>query len=342
MITSRSTRRLARSYLLVIMVLSLLFSGIIFAVVSAQLDRPFAPHWELSPAESERQFHQRWQRHNQEARQSVIMGLVVLNGLMLVGGAALSIVLARRTLRPIEQALQQQAQFVSDASHELRTPLAALLVRNQVALRKKVLSEAKARAVLQDNVTEIDKLTALANSLLALAAGHQQRESPQVVQVEEFLSHIVAELQPLAHKKHIMCRSTTSTTQAVFAPVAAKQIITILLDNALKYSPPQTEVSVQVSQRSKTLQIAVRDQGPGIALKDQAHIFDRFYRADTARTRTHISGHGLGLAIARQIAIQYGWRLGVVSQPGQGATFMLQISQADKMKREVTSPQKQS
>lgn len=119
MITSRSTRRLARSYLLVIMVLSLLFSGIIFAVVSAQLDRPFAPHWELSPAESERQFHQRWQRHNQEARQSVIMGLVVLNGLMLVGGAALSIVLARRTLRPIEQALQQQAQFVSDASHEL-------------------------------------------------------------------------------------------------------------------------------------------------------------------------------------------------------------------------------
>lgn len=176
MITSRSTRRLARSYLLVIMVLSLLFSGIIFAVVSAQLDRPFAPHRQLSPAESEQQFHQRWQRHNQEARQSVIMGLVVLNGLMLVGGAALSIVLARRTLRPIEQ----------------------------------------------------------------------------------------------------------------------------------------------------------------------AHIFDRFYRTDTARTRTHISGHGLGLAIARQIAIQYGWRLGVVSQPGQGATFMLQISQADKVKREATSPQKQS
>ena len=107
MITSRLTRRLARSYLLVIMVLSLLFSGIIFAVVSAQLDRPFAPHRQLSPAESEQQFHQRWQRHNQEARQSVIMGLVVLNGLILVGGAALSVVLARRTLRPIEQALQQ-------------------------------------------------------------------------------------------------------------------------------------------------------------------------------------------------------------------------------------------
>jgi signal transduction histidine kinase len=164
-------RRLALSYLAVIMTLSLAFSVIIYAITSAQLNRPLPPgeHAQQPPEIIERQFSHRLEQRNSETRGSVIISLVVLNGVMLLVGYWLSLLLARRTLEPIERSIEQQAQFVSDASHELRTPLAALLLVNEIALRKSTLTEKKARQVLGQNVAEIKKLTELSNSLLDLA-----------------------------------------------------------------------------------------------------------------------------------------------------------------------------
>lgn len=176
-------RRLALSYLAVIMTLSLAFSVIIYAITSAQLNRPLPPgeHAQQPPEIIERQFSHRLEQRNSETRGSVIISLVVLNGVMLLVGYWLSLLLARRTLEPIERSIEQQAQFVSDASHELRTPLAALLLVNEIALRKSTLTEKKARQVLGQNVAEIKKLTELSNSLLDLAKSEGVVTDPELV-----------------------------------------------------------------------------------------------------------------------------------------------------------------
>ena len=132
-------RRLALSYLAVIMTLSLVFSVIIYIITAVQLNRPLPPgeHNQQPPELVERQFSRRLEQRNRETRGSVIVSLIVLNGVMLLIGYWLSVLLARRTLAPIERAMRAQVQFVSDASHELRTPLTALMTTNEVALRKK-------------------------------------------------------------------------------------------------------------------------------------------------------------------------------------------------------------
>lgn len=163
-------RRLALSYLAVIMTLSLAFSVIIYAITSAQLNRPLPPseHAQQPPELIERQFSRRLEQRNRETRGSVIMSLAVLNGVMLLVGYWLSLLLARRTLAPIERSIEQQAQFVSDASHELRTPLTALMTTNEVALRKKTLDDDRARAVFQRNIDEVEQLRTLTDNLLQL------------------------------------------------------------------------------------------------------------------------------------------------------------------------------
>ena len=163
-------KRLALSYLAVIMTLSLVFSVIIYAVTSTQLNRELPPDDHIKQsADIEYQFHHRLERRDNETREMVVISLIALNGVMLAFGYWLSLVLARRTLAPIERSIEQQAQFVSNASHELRTPLAALLLSNEIAMRKRVLTDEKARQVLSQNVEEIKKLTNLSNSLLDLA-----------------------------------------------------------------------------------------------------------------------------------------------------------------------------
>ena len=329
-------RRLALSYLAVIMTLSLVFSVIIYAITSVQLNRPLPPgeHYQQPPELVERQFSRRLEQRNRETRGSVIMSLIVLNGVMLLVGYWLSVLLARRTLEPIERSIEQQAQFVSDASHELRTPLAALLLVNEVALRKSTLTEKKARQVLSQNVAEIKKLTELSNSLLDLAKSEQTMTEPELVNPAALIEEVVMRFTPAAQAKRVrfVCDNQSPTRDVPLQANAVRQILAIFMDNAIKYVPPKNgEVNViaWVNRKKHALEFAVRDNGPGIAPGDQKHIFERFYRADAARTRTDVSGHGLGLAIAKSLADRCGYTIRVKSQPPSGAEFTLVVSHVD-------------
>ena len=329
-------RRLALSYLAVIMTLSLVFSVIIYAITSVQLNRPLPPgeHSQQPPELVERQFNRRLEQRNRETRGSVVMSLAVLNGVMLLVGYWLSLLLVRKTLAPIERSIEQQAQFVSDASHELRTPLAALLLVNEVALRKSTLTEKKARHVLSQNVAEIKKLTELSNSLLDLAKSEQTMTEPELVNPATLIEDVVTRFTPAAQAKRVRL---VHDDQSLAGDVplqanAVRQILAILVDNAIKYAPPKNgEVNViaWVNRKKHMLEFTVRDNGPGIAPGDQKHIFERFYRADTARTRTDASGHGLGLAIAKSLADRCGYTIRVKSQPPNGAEFTLVVSHVD-------------
>ena len=327
-------RRLALSYLAVIMTLSLAFSVIIYAITSAQLNRPLPPgeHAQQPPEIIERQFSHRLEQRNSETRGSVIISLVVLNGVMLLVGYWLSLLLARRTLEPIERSIEQQAQFVSDASHELRTPLAALLLVNEIALRKSTLTEKKARQVLGQNVAEIKKLTELSNSLLDLAKSEGVVTDQELVNPATLIEEMVTRFTPAAQAKRVklVYDNQSPTGDVPLQANAVRQILAIFMDNAIKYAPPKNgEVALQARLKKNTLEFIVKDNGPGIAPGDQKHIFERFYRADAARTRTGVSGHGLGLAIAKSLADRCGYTIRIKSQPPNGAEFTLVVLCSD-------------
>ena len=314
-------RRIALSYLAVIMTLSLAFSVIIYAITSVQLNRPLPPgeHAQQPPELVERQFSRRLEQRNRETRGLVIMSLVVLNGAMLLVGYWLSLLLARRTLAPIERAMRAQVQFVSDASHELRTPLTALMTTNEVALRKKTLDEKKVRTVFQRNINEVEKLRELTDNLLQLTQVDNQQIEKQAVDMAKLVRDTVDRYQPVADKKQVVLDVQVPSVNHVVAVVAVTQILGTLIDNAIKYSPSGSTVVIRLDGQT----LSVVDQGIGIAKQNQAKIFNRFYRSDEARTRGHNSGYGLGLAIARAVADKNGYQLSVKSKLGQGSTFSL-------------------
>ena len=324
----KRVQRLALSYLTVIMTLSVLFSGIIYAVTSSQLNRSLPPDDHVKQtSEIEDQFNHRLERRDNKMREMVIMSLVVLNGVMLVFGYWLSLLLARRTLMPIEQSIEQQAQFVSNASHELRTPLAALLLSNEIAIRKRVLTDEKARQVLSQNVEEIKKLANLSNSLLDLAKSENALGSPELINISEIIKEVIRQYSRVAKAKQVKIFHDIPDGQKVILQVnAVRQILSILVDNAIKYAPQKVgEVKIWVRLNKNSVEFIVKDNGPGISSNDQKHIFERFYRANAARTRTDASGYGLGLAIAKTLTDHCGYTIRIKSKPSAGAEFILVI-----------------
>ena len=323
--SKKPTFRLALSYFSIIMVMSLLFSAIIYFITSAQLEQPLPPpHQNQMAQELPQETKERIERRDAETRISILGSLAILNGVVAIAGAGLSYYLARRTLQPIEVAIEKQVQFVSDASHELRTPLTALQTSNEVALRKKKITEEKAREVFQRTIAETEKLRDLADALLNLAKSGESSSTKQTVQLDSFVHEVVARVQPLADKKQISLNIDAPAESVSLHASAVTQILTILLDNAIKYSPEMSHVTVTGEASGRSVKLTVHDEGIGISKKEQAYIFERFYRADAARTRSDTSGHGLGLAIAKELADRHSYSLTCKSSVSKGSVFTLE------------------
>lgn len=321
-------RRLTLSYLAVIMAMSLLFSAILYGVMLAQLNRPMEPR--------EYGFGDRkivvdgtldWlDERDHQVRSSILLSLGALNLAVLGGGTIISYILARRTLHPIESAMESQRQFVSDASHELRTPLTALQAINEVALRKKQFDETKAREVLEKNIAEVGKMQSLTETLLTLTRTENKPTAHERFWLDETMADVISTMESVANKKGITLQSEIAHVELESDALVLGQIMTILIDNAIKYSPESSEVTVVTTEQKHGITLEVQDKGLGIEPKDQPYIFDRFYRADTARTRTATSGHGLGLAIAQSLCKRYGFELTLKkSSPKTGSIFALHV-----------------
>lgn len=321
------TGRLTLSYLAVIMAMTILFSSIIFAVSSAQFDRPPATRlgfFEDSLTRSA--VHQLFEQRAAEARSELIISLLFLNIAVLAGGALLSYYLARKTLVPIEAAMDAQGRFVSDASHELRTPLTALQVTNEVALRKKKLTIEQAKELIGHNVDEVVKLRGLTDALLHLVRQEVAITKPTTFKVADSLRSVIRTYRPVADRKSVSVSFDESADTLLTADKQSiEQIIGIFLDNAIKYSPVGATVNLDVSQVAGSTVISVTDQGPGIAPEHHHKIFDRFWRADDSRSSQHEQGNGLGLAIAKSIAERCGYELSVSSALNEGTTFSLLV-----------------
>ena len=228
----------------------------------------------------------------------------------------------------VERTLAAQRRFVADASHELRTPLTTIRGNLGLLGREPPISAGDRPATLADLVSESERMGRLVNDLLALArvdAGRPLRSEP--VSLAPLLDDACRQARLLAPDRPIDCDlpPTVDGLAVVGDPDALKQVLLILLDNAVKFSAPQGAIGVTAAPEGGRVAIAVRDSGPGIAPDVLPHIFERFYRGDTARTG---GGAGLGLAIAKGLVEAQGGTLAVVTELGRGSTFTVTLPQA--------------
>lgn len=320
------TTRLMAVYLLIIMAMSLAFSISIYFVSTEQLDRQIAPHELIDGTasfETTRQMELFLEQSVADAKQELMFRLYVLNIIVLLSGSAFSYALARWTLEPIERSVAAQTRFVSDASHELRTPLTAIQTANEVTLRRKRLTLAEARRVLQANLDDVQRLQRLTNMLLQVAADEMVL-SLQPVAVVQLIKQAVNNTAPDASRRQVTLKYSASKSLLVEAdPDMSAQALTVLVDNAIKYSPKGETVVISAVKRRGSIVIRVKDHGPGIAKNEQKLIFERFYRTDQARQRSSAGGYGLGLEIAQNIARHHGGAIELRSTPGRGSTFSL-------------------
>ncbi len=227
----------------------------------------------------------------------------------------------------LQAAFDQLRRFTADASHELRTPLTAIRSVGEVALQDQ-RSPAEYRDVIGSMLEEVDRLTRLAESLLALSradTGHiqLQREDISLVLTAKEASSVV-EVLAEEKRQHIDIEGDANLVVSVDRLIL-RQAIVNLLDNAIKYSPPGSHILVRVqSAGDKQVFLDVIDQGPGIPGEHQPHVFDRFFRVDKARTREW-GGAGLGLSITRWAVEAHGGDISLKSEVGQGSTFRVSL-----------------
>jgi two-component system sensor histidine kinase MprB len=223
-------------------------------------------------------------------------------------------------LEALAQSRQAQRQLVADASHELRTPLTTVLANVEMLGRADALPEAEREQMRHDLVSQLHELNHLVGDLVELAREEQSEEELQDFDLGELVAECVERVRAQARDVHFVA-------ELDFAPVRGARgrvgrAIVNLLDNARKFSPHGGEVHVTVRGR----EVVVRDEGPGIAPADRAHVFDRFYRAAESRA---LPGSGLGLAIVRQVAESHGGRAWATDAPGGGAELHLELGPLD-------------
>jgi two-component system, OmpR family, sensor kinase len=231
-------------------------------------------------------------------------------------------------LARLEGSFEAQRRFIADASHELRSPLTALKGEMEVALRRE-RSHDEYRRVIRSGLQEVDRLTLLTQDLLTLArvdAGVMQPRLETTDLVDRARS-VVRRLQPLAERNGVrLTVDAGDTAELVADPGLLDQLLWNLVENAVKFTPAGGTVTVAVTRRAGDVRIEVRDTGPGIAEADLDRIFERFYRADQARTASPgQGGTGLGLSIVRGIAEVHGGKVRVANLPGGGAVFEVSL-----------------
>ena len=230
----------------------------------------------------------------------------------------------------IESAFNAQRRFVSDASHELRTPLTTLRVNLELLRKERAAAPPEWGEVLDDLALELDRLTRLVEGLLELAradAGQRLERAP--LELDPLLERVERQASQLADGVSVSLEGPPAGRVEGNAD-ALTQLFLILLDNALKYTPPGGKVSLERQRDDGFVRVTVADTGPGVAPEELARLFDRFYRTPSARGRP---GTGLGLPIARWIAEQHRGRLTVKSSPGQGSAFTVWLPAAPTPER---------
>ncbi|PDW02007.1 sensor histidine kinase [Candidatus Viridilinea mediisalina] len=256
-------------------------------------------------------------------------GLLMLAFLSMALVGTTSWWLAERALRPAEKAWERQQRFIASASHELRTPLTLIRASSEVALRSLDQQQHDQRELLGDIVAESDHMRRLVDDLLILSRLDSGQLSLIVEAVE--LSVLLQDLQRqtahLATERGIQVQLDAVTGYVQADAARLRQVLLILLDNALRHTPPRGTICLAAIAEGRNLRISVSDTGNGIAPEHLPHLFERFYRVDPARGREG-GNAGLGLAIAKSLITAMGGQIGLTSTSQQGTTAWVVLPQS--------------
>jgi two-component system, OmpR family, sensor histidine kinase MprB len=224
------------------------------------------------------------------------------------------------TLDALERSVEAQRHLVADASHELRTPIASLRANIQTLEHAERLPAEERASLRADILQELDELTSLVADIVELARGAKPGELVDDVRVDRIVQDVAARARARA-QDGVILDVRTEPTLVRGEPERIQRAVSNLVDNALKWSPHGSTVEIELAGGG----LSVRDHGPGFAEADLPHIFERFYRADSARA---LPGSGLGLAIVRQAAEAHGGQVQAANAPGGGALLKVSFGEA--------------
>lgn len=322
--------KLTSWYLLILMLISIFFSLVIYRSIAGEIDR--FSHIQTLRYENVIQRNNLYTKPTirfidpdiiEEAKHRLFVTLIFINfGIFFVVGS-LSYVLAGKTLKPIQEMMEEQNRFISDASHEFRTPLTALKSSLEVNLRDNNLTVEEAKKIMGENIHDVNHLQKLSDSLLQLS----HYEKPQIfsdfenVSLKQTIHESINKIIPLANKKNISIKSNLVDINIVGNKYGLIDLFIILLDNGVKYSKEKSTILIESKKVKRSVFISFKDHGIGIDKKDLPHLFDRFYRTDKARSKKEVDGYGLGLSIAKKIVDQHYGTIEVESKLKKGTTF---------------------
>jgi len=329
--------KLTAWYLAIIMTISLSFSAVVYAGANQELTRldnsqklrqqrvdsistfliqqglPIPPENNL----------QDWETL-EHTRARVIWYLSLVNLSILVVSGLGGYFLAGQTLEPISKMVKDQKEFVGNASHELRTPLTSLKTEIEVALRDKKMSLYEARELLKSNLEDVNSIQKLSNYLLKL----NKYENTEIelkferINLGDIVLDVIKNVSAYAKQNKIRIAGKINPVYVNGNGEATSELTSILIENAIKYSGKAKKIEVSTTKKGLLI---VRDFGVGMAGADIPHIFDRFYRADSSRSKDKVDGYGLGLSIAKSIVDKMGAKIKVQSKIGKGSTFSVQF-----------------
>lgn len=326
-----ATIKLTVWYLAGVMLLSGIFSILIYNLATSELDARFSvvetrlnsnadtlPRW--------LNFRDIRDKQIDEAHQNIFIVLVYTNLVILAIGGVASYLWARRTLQPIEAAHEAQARFTSDASHELRTPLAIMKAELEVALRDKSIKKTELQDILTSNLEEVNRLSMLADTLLKLARSENADLQWQQFNLNEALRHATDSFGALS--KRFEAKLPKSDPIITANRESITELFIILLDNALKYSPSDSVIHIAGRKSGGRYIFSIKNSGAGISPDDLPHIFRRFYRSDKSRSQQNSSGYGLGLSLAKKIVDLHHGEITATSTPNKETTFTVKLPQS--------------
>lgn len=237
-----------------------------------------------------------------------------------------SLYLARVSVKPLMESIQKQKSFVENASHELRTPLAVLQNRLETLFRKPEATIMESSESIASSLEEVRNMRFLTTNLLNLAR-RDDGIKPELAEVEpDFFNATFTNFEMIASENNRVFRFENRIHRTIITDkLLLKQLMTILFDNAVKYTEEEGDIYFEISTTERSLYLTVADNGIGITAADKKKIFDRFYRVDKARTRQK-GGFGLGLSLAKQIVDALKGSISVKDNKPNGTIFEVKIA----------------
>lgn len=329
--------KLTAMYLLIIMVITLVFSSLVYINVNRYTQRALVMH-DRRIESSLREFRSmpNFPKHfqapytneaSEQVRKNTILLLVTLNTGILILSGIVSYWFAGITLKPIEEMTNKQKKFIADAAHELKTPLTVMKTQLEVNKRNKKLNLQGAKKLIDSTIDEVDSLTLLTNSLLKQSKyeSNTNTKNYEAFEIKGLVTQVIKKFEPEINTKNITLTVNIENIKIKAQKDSIAELLTIILDNAIKFNKKNGNIDINIKKTGKNICLKIKNTGDYILAKDLPHIFDRFYKVDSSRTNSNQNGFGLGLSIAKGIVKAHKGKISVTSQKNKGTIFTIKL-----------------